>query len=79
MGQQQKLEVKYIKKESSVSPGQIINLPFLIKNNSSENKNLDFTISPPNNWKLITKSQAVHLDSGEDKVYLRFNPVLQHR
>ncbi len=70
MAQQKNLSVEYIKKESLVSPGQIINLPFLVKNISSENKNLDFTISPPNNWKLITKSQAFHLDSGEEKVVL---------
>ncbi len=68
--QNNSLLVVYNKNKQAISPGQIINLPFLVKNQVSEEKNLDCILSVPNGWKIIANSQRIQINPDEDKLVL---------
>jgi len=55
-GQENVVSLNLIKKESAVLPGEIINLPFFIKNNSGESKLVQISIEAPAEWNVILKA-----------------------
>jgi hypothetical protein len=61
------VSVNFIKKESSVLPGQIVNLAFFIKNNTNSPKQIQEAISVPNGWNVISETQSVSLKPSEQK------------
>jgi hypothetical protein len=56
-----------LKKESNVSPGDVINLALFIKNNSTEKQNLNALIKVPDSWKIINPNQEINLAPSEKK------------
>ncbi len=62
--------VNYIEKEESVNPGQIVNLAFMVKNNSHQSKDVNCIISAPADWKVITKSQHIHFNTDKKQLVL---------
>lgn len=61
------VSINFIKKETSVLPGQIINLAFFIKNNTSDTKHVHAAILVPQGWNLITKTQPAIIKPTEQK------------
>lgn len=53
--QENGISLNLIKKEAAVLPGDIINLPFFIKNNSDEPKTVQISIEAPAEWNVILK------------------------
>lgn len=47
--------VKFIKKNIEALPGQIVNIPFFVKNNTKDSSPLTIDIKTPENWKKVTK------------------------
>ena len=68
--QNNSFSVKYIEKEQSISPGQIVNLAFMLNNNYPDEKNVNCIIKAPENWKIISNSQRIQLASSENKLIL---------
>ena len=61
------VSVNFIKKESNALPGQIINLAFFIKNNTSSIKQIREAISVPNGWNVISETQPASVNPSEQK------------
>ncbi len=55
------------KEKTEVLPGQVVNLPFFVENNSDFAYPLDVHLKMPENWKIISQLQNFKLDPGERK------------
>lgn len=55
------------KEKTEVLPGQVVNLPFFIENNSESSCPLDVHLKVPENWKIISQAQNFFLNPGERK------------
>ncbi len=64
----QPVSIEFIKKQNSILPGQIINLPVLIRNNSQTQLQVIPKCTFPANVNLITNIQEIGLKPGEQKV-----------
>lgn len=61
------VSINFIKKESNVLPGQIINLAFFIKNNTSSIKQIHEAILVPKGWNIISERRPVSIKPTEQK------------
>ena len=62
--------VRVINKKPEVTPGQIINLPFFVKNNLEKAEYITCAITAPTDWKVIAGIHGTSLNSGEEKLLL---------
>jgi len=58
---QQKCSLNFVKEESSALPGNVVNLPFFVHNNSSQTIKAGTSIHIPSGWKIITKPGEINL------------------
>ena len=61
------VSINFIKKESNVLPGQIINLVFFIKNNTSSIKQIHEAILVPKGWNIISERRPASIKPTEQK------------
>lgn len=62
--------VNYVEKETVVSPGQVLNLAFMVKNNFKESKNVNCSMIVPNGWRIVSQSGQIQFNSEEKKLVL---------
>lgn len=64
------VEVAFMKKKSSVKPGKMINFPVVVRNNTSESKQISLELKLPAGWRSILEAVDFSLAPGKSKVQL---------
>ena len=66
--QNKAVTINFIEKDSHFSPGQIINLPYFISNQTNQKQTIKAVLAVPANWKIISNIPTIELASNEKKL-----------